>query len=147
MRWRLVDRVDSIDPWKEIAGRKAVSLEEYSLLERFGAEGEIPATMLIGAFAELGRWLFMASSGFEGSALMDGIEGFAIERAPGRGETAMLTARVAGKTTGGLRLECTGECGGAKIAHGVISMSAAPLGEMQDAEDARIIWREIHGEA
>ena len=47
MRWQLTDHIDQFEPWSRITGRKAVSLEEAYLLERFGVHGYAPEAIVV----------------------------------------------------------------------------------------------------
>ncbi|MDR2208961.1 MAG: hypothetical protein LBE22_08335 [Azoarcus sp.] len=64
MRWRLVDKAISFTPWEAIAIIKAGSLEEYSLLERWGERGLAPASLLLESCVQAARWLVETSSSF-----------------------------------------------------------------------------------
>jgi len=64
MRWRFTDKVLDFVPWHSIVTLKAGSLEEYSLLERWGSPGEAPAILTLEACIHSARWLVEASSAF-----------------------------------------------------------------------------------
>jgi len=64
MRWRFTDKVLAFAPWQAIVTLKAGSLEEYSLLERWGQPGEAPAILTLEACIQSARWLVEASSAF-----------------------------------------------------------------------------------
>ena len=64
MRWRFVDKAVFFTPWEAIAIIKAGSLEEYSLLERWGESGLAPASLLLESCVQAARWLVEASSSF-----------------------------------------------------------------------------------
>ncbi|MDR3054310.1 MAG: hypothetical protein LBU53_02760 [Zoogloeaceae bacterium] len=64
MRWQLTDKALFFAPWQSILTLKAGSLEEYSLLERWGEPGQAPATLLLESFFQSARWLIEASSSF-----------------------------------------------------------------------------------
>lgn len=64
MRWRFTDKVLAFAPWQTIVTLKAGSLEEYSLLERWGRPGEAPAILTLEAGIQSARWLVEASSSF-----------------------------------------------------------------------------------
>jgi len=64
MRWRFTDKVLSFTPWQAVVTLKAGSLEEYSLLERWGRPGEAPAVLVLEACIQSARWLVEASSAF-----------------------------------------------------------------------------------
>ena len=64
MRWQFTDRILHFQPWKTISVLKAGSLEEYSLLERWGEPGQAPAALLLESCIQAARWLVEGSSGF-----------------------------------------------------------------------------------
>jgi hypothetical protein len=64
VRWRFTDKILFFSPWEAILTLKAGSLEEYSLLERWGEPGRAPATLLLEACVQSARWLVEASSEF-----------------------------------------------------------------------------------
>lgn len=64
MRWRFVDRVLAWSGWQSIVTLKAGSLEEYSLLERWGCPGEVPAILMLESAVQSAAWLVAKSSGF-----------------------------------------------------------------------------------
>jgi len=64
MRWRFADKALAFAPWRSITILKAGSLEEYSLLERWGERGLAPATLLLETCVQAARWLVEASSDF-----------------------------------------------------------------------------------
>jgi hypothetical protein len=64
MRWRFTDKVLAFVPWRAIVTLKAGSLEEYSLLERWGVPAEAPSALVLEACIQSGRWLVEASSAF-----------------------------------------------------------------------------------
>ncbi|MDR1887925.1 MAG: hypothetical protein LBQ81_00820 [Zoogloeaceae bacterium] len=64
MHWRFVDKALFFSPWEAILTLKAGSLEEYSLLERWGEPRRAPALLLLETCVQSARWLIEASSGF-----------------------------------------------------------------------------------
>ena len=64
MRWRFADKVLAFAPWQAIVTLKAGSLEEYSLLDRWGSPGQAPAILTLEACIQSARWLVEASSAF-----------------------------------------------------------------------------------
>ena len=69
MRWQFTDKALFFAPWESILTLKAGSLEEYSLLERWGEPGQAPAALLLESFLQSARWLIEASSSFTLSAV------------------------------------------------------------------------------
>ena len=76
MRWRFMDRINRFEAWATIEGRKAVSLEEYSLLEPFGRKGSLPENLVVESCVHLARWLVIVSSGFEQTCILSAIDQF-----------------------------------------------------------------------
>lgn len=64
MKFRLVDKITSWKANERITGIKAVSFEEYSLKEAFGAEAHLPEMLLLESFLQLGNWLILLSTDF-----------------------------------------------------------------------------------
>jgi hypothetical protein len=64
VRWRCVDTALFFSPWEAILTLKAGTLEEYSLLERWGEPGRVPAALLLEGCFQSARWLVEASSAF-----------------------------------------------------------------------------------
>ena len=160
MRWRFLDRVDEFEPWERISGRKAISLEEYSLLERLGRPGSFPESLVLETCVELVRWLVAASSGFTWSCVLTEVDGFRVERETGPGEVLELGATVERRPStplravslsngeeGGLRLACRVESAGRPVAAGVIGMNLTSLEEGFDPKRVEGIWRELYGPA
>ena len=64
MRWQLTDKALFFSSWDALLMLKAGSLEEYSLLERWGEPGQAPAALLLESCIQSARWLVEASSSF-----------------------------------------------------------------------------------
>jgi hypothetical protein len=64
VRWRFVDKALFFSPWSAILTLKAGTLEEYSLLDRWGEPGRAPAALLLESCFQSARWLVEASSAF-----------------------------------------------------------------------------------
>ncbi|MDR3213472.1 MAG: hypothetical protein LBT71_06090 [Azoarcus sp.] len=64
MRWRFPDKALFFSPWESILTLKAGSLEEYSLLDRWGEQGCVPSALLLESCIQSARWLVEASSSF-----------------------------------------------------------------------------------
>jgi len=147
MRWRFVDKVTSFAPWSAIAGIKAVSAEEYYLMERLGREGALPESLVVECCAELVRWLAAASSGFERATVLAGIENFIFAHEAAMGGVLELKARIIERDDETLTAECRAAGDGSTVASGRLSFSLVPLTEGFDAEFLRGLWSEIHAEA
>ncbi len=144
MRWRLVDRVDRFESWRLLAGRKAVSLEEYSLLEPLGRRGVLPESLVLACCVEMARWLAAASSGFELTGVLESVENmnFARQARPGAALEIGLEATRSGDA---LRAECTVRCGGKELAAGRLGLGLVPLAGSFDREWVEGVWKELRG--
>ena len=145
MRWRFVDRITAFEPWQAIAGRKAVSLEEYYLLRPLGREGILPESLVLESCVELARWLVAASSGFARVAELAAIERFALHRQATPGEVLHVDGRVIAAADPQLSLDCRVAAEGGPVAAGRLEFAVVsadgryPVGELEE------LWREIHG--
>ena len=148
MRWRFVDRVTAFEPWRRIAGRKAVSLEEYQLLKPFGREGVLPESLVLESCVEHVRWLAAASSGFQQACVLEAVEGFNFSGQAGMGAVLEVEAKLAGGAGAGpLQASCRVTAGGQEIAAGRITLGLVPLAESFDRDFVESLWREIHAQA
>lgn len=146
MRWHFVDRIEKFEPWREIISAKAISLEEYYMLERFGRKGALPESLLLENCVETSRWLVAASSGFEKTCILSGVEEFRITAETGPGDT--LSTSVAVRETGeSMRLECAVRCAEKTVAEGVLEVKILSLSEHDDIETVEGMWKELYGAA
>ena len=143
MRWRFVDKVESLQPWRTATGRKAISFEEFSLCDRLGRKGVLPESLVIESCIHLVRWLVAASSEFTSTCVLSEVERFALRREVGMGDSLALAATVLGREPGRLRIECRVECGGQAVAEGVLSVELLPLPACAPPEDTRSLWHEL----
>lgn len=147
MRWRFVDRVTAFEPWQHIAGRKAVSLEEYHLLQPLGREGVLPESLTIECCAELARWLVAASSSFTQATVLSEVEQFAFNRPAGMGCVLRVEVLVAARAEERLTVDCRITGDDAAVASGRIALAIVDLAELLDAGELAGLWRELYGEA
>lgn len=145
MRWRFADRIDAFEPWRMIRGRKGISLEEYSLLERFGRPGVMPESLVLEACVHFARWLVAASSEWRQSCLLERIEDFVFESEAGMGDNLRVEIMVTGRSEGEMRVACEAGAGERLIARGTIVARLVDLNKIQDTEAMRIMWRELRG--
>jgi 3-hydroxymyristoyl/3-hydroxydecanoyl-(acyl carrier protein) dehydratase len=143
VRWRLVDRVTRLEPWREIAGVKTVSLEEYTLLEPLGRSGAMPETLVLEASVQLARWLLLVSSDFQQEPVLAHIASFTFLREAGRGAVLQLTAVLLEPRDGHHLVQCQAEAGEETVAAGAIALSLAAL-EPARAAPLRHLWGAIH---
>jgi hypothetical protein len=147
MRWRFVDKVDSLTPWQEARGRKAVSLEEYSLLLPQGREGEFPESLCLESCVALVRWLVAASSGFERTCVLNEVQEFALTERVTMGDMLEIRATVIHRNEQGLVAECGVNCRNAPVAQGRIAVTFLPLAGACDGELLSGTWKEIYAPA
>jgi len=146
MKWRFVDRVTGYEPWKSMQGEKAVSFEEYCLLEPFGLAGEFPRTLLIECSVELCSWLVAASSGFEKFCTLGGMEGFETMRT---GPASLLAVNIEIVEVNGDEITAKAELSdmGGVVGRGSMMLDILPLADLAARGDMEHIWREIYAEA
>lgn len=144
MRWRLVDRVDAFAAWRSIAGRKAVSLEEYSLLAPLGRPGVFPESLALECGVELARWLAAASSEFRQAAVLEGIEAFAFRGPAGPGAELAVSVEVTRREPEALHVACRIASGGRPAAEGGLRLALVPLAEGFDGNRLAAQWRELY---
>lgn len=143
MKWRFVDRIEQFEPWRTIRCVKTVSFEEYSLLERWGRGGEFPASLMLEAAVEAGRWLAMASSDFALAASLAEVRELHCLRPAARGEVLRTTMTVKERCDSCLEVEVAQEAGGTKLLSGRLDLRLSPLDEAFDATSLRGLWLEI----
>ena len=144
MRWRFIDRVTRFEPWAAIAGVKAVSLEEYSLLEPLGRTGRFPETIVIEAGVQLARWLVAASSAFEQSCVLEAVEAFEFKGEAGAGSSLNVSLAVTQRNGDGLRVDVSVLDGGRPVGGGTLGVCFLPMREMAAPEDMRTLWQELY---
>ena len=147
MRWRFADKLNDFRPWLALAGTKAVSLEEYNLLEPFGRAGAVPESIVLEACVQVVRWLVSRSSDFEQTCVLSGVEGFAFSGEAGMGDVLEIRAGVLGRTGTDVEIRCEVTCGGRPIARGTVAVSLVPLANGFDRGLVEGTWQELHGKA
>ena len=147
MRWRFLDAVTQFEPWHSAAGRKAISLEEYSLLDPLGREGEYPESLVLESAVELVRWLVMKSSSFERTCAVEEVQGFAILYHAGPGDVLEFEAKDARRESDRLTMACEVRRHRAPAARGEITVALFPLAGALDPEIAAAAWKELYAPA
>jgi hypothetical protein len=147
MRWRFVDRIESYFEWQSITARKAVSFEEFYLLEKQGRRGELPESLLLESCVEALRWLIVCSSGFQLSAVLHSIDAFSLHTPACCGDVLRLTATIDERSPDTVSAFCTVLCSRAKLAAGRICVKTMPLDACFDRSLLQGMWKEIHGTA
>lgn len=147
MHWRFIDRVDSFEPWEAIAGTKAISFEEYSLLKPFGRKGDFPEGLVIECCVELLRWLVSASSEFRKTSALVEIRDFRLARVAKLGAVLEVAAEVEERSEEALLARCSVAMSGESVAAGPLGVSLVPLQGSFDPELVSGMWRELYGAA
>jgi len=146
MKWRFVDRVAEYSPWKSIYGGKAVSFEEYCLLEPLGRTGEFPRSLLIECAVELSSWLVAVSTGFKSVCVLGGMDCF--ETQP-TGPASVIDIKIAFDEIDGDKIAANAELSdsGEVVGRGTLTLLMSPLSEFADSDNMEQIWRELYAEA
>lgn len=145
MRWRFADRIDEFHPWDSIRGRKGISLEEYSLQERFGRPGVMPESLVLETCVHFARWLVSASSEWHESCLLKEIEDFTYESEARMGNNLRIEVSVKERAGAHVWMQCAVSTEDRLIAQGNLALDLAPLSDLQDPESLRIMWQELYG--
>lgn len=147
MRWRFADSIDSFESWVSITGRKGVSLEEYSLLERFGRQGVLPESLVLESCVHFARWLVAASSQWRESCLLRGVEDFRHDSEARLGDNLRIVLEVNHHAKASVVVQCVVRADERLIACGELSLDCVALDTLQDSESLHQMWRELYGQA
>ena len=147
MRWRLLDRVLQLEPWKSARGTKAVSFEEYTLREPFGREGTLPESLVMESCVELVRWFVAASSDFEMTCLLEEVRQFELLGEAGMGDSLQIHATIIRREESCLMTDCGVAVGNREIARGRLRVGLVPMAESFDVEWMRGRWCELYATA
>ena len=147
MRWCFVDRVESYLEWESITALKAVSFEEFHLLEKQGRQGELPESLLLETCIEALRWLIVRSSAFQLLSTLHSVEAFKIFTPARCGDVLRLTVTVENRSSDHVSAFCTVLCPRADLAEGKISVETMPMDLSIDPSLLRGTWKELHGKA
>jgi 3-hydroxymyristoyl/3-hydroxydecanoyl-(acyl carrier protein) dehydratase len=147
MRWDFVDRIESYQEWKTLTARKAVSFEEFHLLENQGRQGEFPESLLLETCVETLRWLIIRSSGFQWSAALHSVDDFLLH-APARcGDVLSITAAIDECAPAYISAFCAASCSRGLLAGGKIQLETIPLEACFSRSWIQATWKELHGKA
>ena len=143
MKWRFVDRIEQFEPWRTIRCVKTVSFEEYSLLERWGRGGEFPASLMLEAAVEAGRWLTMVSSDFARAASLSEVQELRCVRPATRGDVLRTIATVRERSEACVGVAFAQEADDGVLMTGRLILNLSPLDEAFDGTSLRGLWSEI----
>jgi 3-hydroxymyristoyl/3-hydroxydecanoyl-(acyl carrier protein) dehydratase len=147
MKWRFVDRVTLFEPWVRIEGLKCISLEEYSLLKRFGRKGTMPATLVMESCVDLARWLAMGSSRWTQGAVLSDVAEMRFEREVGMSDVLRGTVKASCASEHVLEAACEARVEGDLVMQGRFTVELVALAQLLDPDDVEALWKEIHGAA
>jgi hypothetical protein len=147
MRWCFVDRIESYLEWKSLTAIKAVSFEEFYLLEKHGRPGEFPESLLLETCVEALRWLIARSSAFQLASTLHSIEAFNMFTPARCGDVLRLTVSIEDRSPDFVSAFCTVLCQRANLAEGRIWVETMPLDLNFDASLLQGTWKELHGKA
>jgi 3-hydroxyacyl-[acyl-carrier-protein] dehydratase len=150
MKFRMIDQILGWEKDRKIRGVKAVSFEEYSMKSPLGTAsmGErerLPESLVLESVCQLGNWLVVLSSDFTQMAQMIGIDRaeFISGLGPGERMDVEVQARQLGQDM--IRIDGAGQAGTRWIVRvSGMEMKRVPLDELQDPDDLRILFSEIH---
>ena len=144
MRFRLVDKILSLDSGRLIETVKAVSFEEYQLCKRFGIDDQWVPTLLVEAMLQSGNWLIIASSDFTQLGLVVQIKKIDIKRPPKQGERVRFEVGISSLRSEVALLDGRGWIGDEEIIQGIGCIATlAPLVDFEDPDDLRVVFSEI----
>jgi 3-hydroxyacyl-[acyl-carrier-protein] dehydratase len=145
MKFRLVDKITSWMPWQTITGIKLVSFEEYSLKEAFGDQPQLPETLMLESFLQLGNWLVMLSSDFQQMGMLARLLEVRFHESLLPGQRLELEVKMVRRRADGFELAGRGLVQGRTVISGSGCVAAlAPLGEYLNPEDIRVLFSEIY---
>jgi hypothetical protein len=147
MRWCFVDRIETYLEWKSITVCKAVSFEEFHLLEKQGRRGEFPESLLLETCIEALRWLIVRSSGYQLSAALQSVEAFKLYTPARCGDVIRSTVTIEDHSPDHVSALCTVLCPRANLAEGRIRVETLPLDLCFDPSLLQGTWKELHGKA
>ncbi len=147
MKWRMVDQVRSVEAWRKIEGRKAISLDEYFQRKALGDLGCFPRTLLLASVVELTRWLVVFGSEFALTCVIDEVEDFLVTAKVGPGACLDLFVEVLSRNESSLSVSCLILVEGEEVAKGHLVVSLQALADSFDPTWLRGLWGEMYGQA
>lgn len=147
MRWRFADKIDRYTAWESIAGRKGISFEEYSLLDRFGRRGEAPGCLVLETCVHLARWLVLASSDWNKSCLLEAVDNFALLRATHPGDLLQVVVKVTERGDSRVRVASEVCSENIAVARGALDLALIEARDIHDLDELKILYQELYGPA
>ena len=144
MRFRLVDKILSLQSGKLIETVKAVSFEEYQFARSMGIDDQWAPTLLVEAMLQSGNWLIIGSSDFTQLGLVVQIKKIEIMRPPTRGERVRFEVGISSLRSEAALLDGKGWIGDEQVIEGKGCIATlAPLADFEDPGDLRVLFEEI----
>jgi hypothetical protein len=147
MRWHFVDRIDSYLEWKSLTARKAVSFEEFHLLDQQGRQGEFPESLLLETCVESLRWLIVRSSDFQLLSVVRTVDAFSVYAPAGCGDVLSITVVIDDRAPDWISASCTVFSSRGNLAKGTLSAKTLPLDAYGDRSLLQGAWKDLHGKA
>jgi 3-hydroxymyristoyl/3-hydroxydecanoyl-(acyl carrier protein) dehydratase len=145
MKFRLVDKITSWSPYRQITGIKAVSFEEYCLKEAFGDEPRLPETLLLESFLQLGNWLVLLSSDFNNMGVVLRISEVRFHDYFLPSRQLQMKVTVVRQHDDGFELQGEGLVNGRPIITGLGCLAVpAPAADYVNPDDLRVLFSEIY---
>ena len=145
MKFRLVDKITSWSPYRQITGIKTVSFEEYCLKEAFGEEPRLPEMLLLESFLQVGNWLILLSSDFKQMGAVARISEVRFHGFLQPGSQLQMELALARRRDDGFELSGEGRVDGRTIITGLNCLAApVPAAEYVRLEDLRVLFSEIY---
>ncbi len=145
MKFRLVDKITSWSPYRQITGVKTVSFEEYCLKEPFGDEARLPELLLLESFLQLGNWLILLSSDFRSLGMAARISEVRFHDFLRPGQALQMTATVERRREDGFELFGEGTVNNRVLITG-LGCLATPVAaaDYVNPDDLRVLFAEIY---
>jgi 3-hydroxyacyl-[acyl-carrier-protein] dehydratase len=145
MRFRFVDRIVSWAAYREIAGLKTVSFEEYDLRATHGEEPRLPETLVLESVLELGNWLLLLSSDFTQMGVVVRLTEVRFHRPLRPGQVLRMEVRLDRRTEDGFEFSGLGSADGQTVVSGAGCLAAAaPAADYYEPESLRVLFSELY---
>ncbi len=144
MKFRFVDRIAAWTPHQCIRGSKAVSFEEYCLKEAWGGAPELPESLALESFLQLGNWLVLLSTDFREFGLVTRIGRVEFAGGIRPGCRLQMELRVVRHRGDGWEMEGEGRVDGRVVLRGerCLAVPVAAAGFV-DPAGLRVLYSEI----
>ena len=145
MKFRMVDRILSLEPKRRIRGVKTVSFEEYSLRRALGMSERLPESLLTESLFQLGNWLIIVSSDFTQMGLVVRTSRLEFLEPVGPGGRMVCSVTVRRYRDDGIVFDGEARVAGRVVARGSGCLAVpTDLADYCDPDDMRVLFSEIH---